>query len=265
MKTFISSMNSKLYAAYGKRFIQGWSKHSANDVFLIICFEGELPNDLSIDLTNNCYRNIKIIYLESDLSKRYIEKFGRFHQARGIIFNQDNSKNITAYYNYRFDAIRFSFKIFSIHKCLELNLLNNDFAWIDSDIVCLKDFNSSDLDIFFPNNDQLASYLGRDSFPSPNPYSECGFVAYNFSHTHWRNFVQNMLDIYISGDLFMLPEWHDCMVFDFCRNIFVEKQKIKFKNLSEHLLNCDHPFHQVGLSEFFDHLKGPVRKERGYS
>ena len=261
MKTFITSMNAKLYESYGKRFMEGWSLHSADDVSLIICFEDHLPSNLS----KNLYRNIKIINLESELSKMYVEKFGKFHQARGIVFNQDNSKKITAIYNYRFDAIRFSFKIFSIYKCIELQLIHNNFAWIDSDIVCLKDFQSADFDSFFPDSNQLASYLGRESFPQPNPYSECGFIGYNFHHKDWQNFIQEMLNLYMSGDLFMLPEWHDCMVFDHIRKIYTSQNNISFKNISENLLNCDHPFNQVGLSQFFDHLKGPERKARGYS
>jgi hypothetical protein len=254
-------MNAKLYESYGKRFIDGWTKHSSSDVSLVVCFEGES----SPNMFNNISSNIKFLNLESTLSKKFVDKFSHFYQARGMIFNQDAKNNISVHYNYRYDAIRFSFKIFSIYRCIEENILKNNFAWIDSDIVCLKNFESKDFDIYFPNAEQLASYLGRESFPEPNPYSECGFVAYNFAHKHWKSFIQAMIDTYMNGDIFMLPEWHDCMVFDYTRNIFTEQQNVQFYNLSENLVNCDHPFSQVGLSQFFDHLKGPERKSRGYS
>ena len=39
-------------------------------------------------------------------------------------------------YNYRFDALRFSFKIFALLKVLRAGLVANEFAWIDADYVC---------------------------------------------------------------------------------------------------------------------------------
>jgi len=262
MKTMITSMNEKLFESYGEKFITSWSNNADAETKLIVSFEGEAsPKIKSLQS-----ENIEIISINSDLFKLFHNKFGKFSESKGFIFSKNKKMpGVASFsYNYRYDAIRFSFKVFSIYKCLELGLIKNNFAWIDSDIVCLKKFSSSDLNEFFPEKDQLASYLGRDTFPKPNPYSECGFIGYNFSHPQVFEFIEEMLRYYLSGDIFLLNEWHDSYVFDTCRRNFEQKQ-IEFKNISIDFMNEEHPFMKTNLRHFFDHLKGPERKAIGHS
>lgn len=262
MKTFVTSINKDLYKSYGKKFIEGWSINAHADTSLVVCFEGDIPEEV---LRHN-KENILITGIESDKQKKFLAKFGKLIEARGIKFsvNPMDAKSLRYSYNYRYDAIRFSFKIFAFIRCIELGLIVNDFAWIDADVVCLKKFNSNDMNIFFPNEDQLASYLGRSNFPQPNPYSECGFVGYNYSHPLCLEFIHEMHKLYENGDIFELKEWHDCMVFDHIRSI-KQSLGVQFKNLSAEFSDADHPFSVTGLSEYFDHLKGPKRKKIGHS
>lgn len=262
MKTMITSMNQKLYANYGKRFINSWSENSANDTRLIVSFEG----DISEEVNSHASEKIIIIPIDSDVCNLFHRKFGAFSEANGLMYSKNKKMpGVASFsYNFRYDAIRFSFKIFSLYKCLQLGLIKNDFAWIDSDIVCLKNFSSSDLDQFFPETNQLASYLGRENFPQPNPYSECGFVGFNFGHPEVFNFIEEMLRCYLSGDIFLHKEWHDSYIFDICRKNYEHKNNL-FKNLSIDFMNEDHPFMKTNLGIFFDHLKGPERKIVGHS
>ena len=108
------------------------------------------------------------------------------------------------------------------------------------------------------------SYLGRNSFPTNNPYSECGFLGFNLNHEHYKDFLERMTEIYLSGEIFSYQEWHDSWIWDRAREEFQEK-KIRFKNISGKFFNTEHPFVNCGLQEFFDHLKGPERKKRGKS
>lgn len=258
MKTFITSMNKKLFDQYGRQFLHGWDLNAASDIELIVCFEGEINEIDSIDLNG---KNYKVIPMRSEPQIFFLQKFGRLQEMRGINFlkSKDN-ENIKAAYNYRFDAIRFSFKVFSYFKCMELNLLKNDFAWIDADIVCKRPFCEADLEIFFPHHDQLASYLGRKAFPSPNAYSECGFIGYNFSHPLCMTFIGEMLETYLNGNFLLLKEWHDCMVFDYLRINFETEQRAAFKDLAANIPDSLDPFARSQLSAYFDHLKGPKRK-----
>lgn len=262
MKTFITSINEKLYRSYGARFIDTWKQHARDDIKLIVCFEGDLPDEIF----RKSSEKVSIISINSNEQNRFLNKFGHLNEAKGIRLykNLIDPKSLNFKYNYRFDAIRFSFKIFSYIKCFEMNLIKSDFAWIDSDVVCLRDFDSLDLKGIFPENNQLASYLGRMKFPQPNPYSECGFVAYNFNHPMCKKFIDDMYGYYENGELFTLPEWHDCMVFDSIR-IKYQNLKVDFKNLSAHIPDADHPFMQTELALYFDHLKGPERKIKGHS
>ncbi len=262
MKTFITSINEKLYKSYGKRFIESWKNHAKNDIKLIICFEGLIPDEIK----SQASERLLIILIETSKQQNFLKKYGQFNEARGIRFSKNPSdlKTLIYSYNYRFDAIRFSFKIFSFIKCFELDLIKTDFAWLDADVVCLKDFDSKSLDALFPENDQLASFLGRKKFPLPNPYTECGFIGYSFNHPKSIDFINEILRIYENGEVFLLKEWHDCMVFDQLRAKY-ESEGIKFKNLSAHLPEADHPFMQTELGQYFDHLKGPQRKKAGHS
>lgn len=258
MKTFVTSMNAKLFNQYGSQFLLGWEAMAAPDVELIVCFEGPLDQ-----LNSNVHmgRRYRVIPIDSEIQQFFLKKFGGLAEMRGFQYkNPKKGVPLNVGYNYRFDAIRFSFKIFSFFKCMEMNLLKNDFAWIDADIVCKQPFSSADLQEFFPEVDQLASYLGRKSFPMPNPYSECGFVGYNYKHPKCINFISEMLDMYLSGNLLMLKEWHDCMVFDYMRKNFEVTHDVKFKDLAAYVPFSNSPFSETRLSLYFDHLKGPVRK-----
>jgi hypothetical protein len=254
-------MNFKLYQYYGRKFIETWESNAADDLQLVISYEGDKN-----DLIEHQSPKIKIIDLSSNEHNEFINKYGRFSEAQGLKFKLSNKfPGVATYdYNYRFDAVRFSFKIFSIKKCFDLGLIKNNFAWLDADVVCLRPFSSSDLDQFFPSDKEIISYLGRNNFPKPNSYSECGFVGFNFYHKEIHNFISNFLKLYTHGDLFHYKEWHDSYLFDVCRKKF-EANGYEFKNLSRDYENEEHPFMKTELSIFFDHLKGPVRKQQGHS
>lgn len=258
MKTFITSLNAKLFNQYGRQFLEGWDAKAAPDVELIVCFEGELDELDPAVLQGERYR---IIPIASEVQQFFLRKFGNLHEMRGLQFTAGpDGKPQGLRYNYRFDAIRFSFKIFAFFKCMEQNLLKNDFAWIDADIVCQRPFSSADLQEFFPEGEQLASYLGRKLYPGPNAYSECGFVGYNFAHPRCNDFITGMLEVYLDGNFLLLKEWHDCMVFDYMRANFEVTHGVQFKNLVAHLPESPDPFAKSRLSIYFDHLKGPTRK-----
>ena len=216
MLTLITSMNLKLYHAYGSNFLSSWKINSAPDIQLIVMFEGE-----GKEIVANSHQSDLIIIdsIQSDLS---------------------------------------------IYKAIANGLVNDDFGWLDSDIICKRNFSAADLKQFFPEPNSIASYLGRNNFPKPNAYSECGFVGYNYLNASTTEFILDFINFYMNGDIFTLKEWHDCFVFDHLRHKY-ESQGGLFKNLSEDLINEDHPFVLTGLGNYFDHLKGPERKIRGYS
>jgi hypothetical protein len=115
-----------------------------------------------------------------------------------------------------------------------------------------------------PKEDEIASYLGRDSFPAPNPYSECGFLAFNLENSGTISFLRDFKDLYCSGEIFEQLEWHDSFLFDVMRRRY-EIQGNRFRNISGDSGEVEHPFIHSHLGKYFDHLKGPMRKVKGTS
>jgi len=261
-QVYITSLNEKLYWQYGRNFIESWLKNAALDMVLIVVHEEEAAQYLASHST----ANVIPMSLVSDEHQRFKKKFGSFTEAAGLalIPTGSHADIYKTAYNYRFDALRFSFKIFALTKVLRAGLVADHFAWIDADVVCRKRVTKADMAPMFPEPHQIASYLGRSQFPQPNPYSECGFVGYRFSNPDVLTFIEEFESLYLTGDIFSLREWHDSYIFDVLRFKFQENGA-EFKNLVEHLPESDHPFMQSALAEFFDHLKGPERKARGYS
>lgn len=263
MLTLITSMNERLFVDYGKRFLESWIKHAGLNVRLVVCAEGKI-SDIAPLIDG---KKIIACSLESRAQKSFQDRYRHFFQASGLVPVRVSleEKIYKFQYNYRFDAIRFSFKAFSYHRVLNELALGTEFVgWIDSDVVCLTDFDLSKLVEVLPGSNQIASYLGRTAFPQPVPYSECGFVAFNYRREAARDFINDFISAYESGEIFLNPEWHDCVAFDVLRNRY-ESDGHEFRNLSGEFSGEEHPFVKCVLGNYFDHLKGPQRKIRGRS
>lgn len=73
-------------------------------------------------------------------------------------------------------------------------------------------------------------------------------------------------DLYVTGGLFDLREYHDSFVFDVLRKDFTQRG-IRFSNISPELpgKGPGHPFIASELGLYMDHLKGSKRKALGHS
>lgn len=253
----ITSFNQQLYESYGKRMTEEFSQKSDGSVKLVVIFEGEsLPKVMPL-------KNIEYIKFNNEAHQEFIKKFGNLYEARGFRLNFLENNQVQFSYDYRFDAIRFSFKVFSLLQAINLIKPKDYFAWLDADVRCIKSFNSSDLKKFFPDEGGLMSYLGRN-FPQVDPYSECGFLGFNNKHPLTSNFLSRVAEVYSSGEIFSHHQWHDSWIWDQVRLEFQAKE-VKFKSISGSAYVTDHPFINCELGRFFDHLKGPQRKEMGQS
>lgn len=256
---FVSSMNSKLYESYGKRFLEEFANFSSGELVLYIIFEGEFPMD-----AENISNNIIFVPLNNERHVNFMNKFGKLNDAKGLRMNkftENGQLKVNFYFDYRWDAIKFSFKPFSIHQSLSILPKDIDhLIWTDADLRCKKKFYPSDLMSFLPKEDEIMSYLGRKGI-----YSECGFLGFNLKNSSTIKFINRIIDIYENGEIFSLKEWHDSYLWDYVRIEFENNKKGIFKNISGDAYEKAHVYVNTGLNEFFDHLKGPNRKERGSS
>jgi len=253
----ITSFNEDLFKQYGKRMVNEFSEKSDGTVKLAVMYEGDSIPEINL-------KNIEFIKLNHTGHHEFICKFGHLQEARGMRISYLPNGQVYLSHNFRFDAVRFSFKIFSLLQALELFNPVNYFAWLDADVRCLKNFSQDELLQFFPQNNQLMSYLGRTKFPLTGAYSECGFLGFNNLHPFINEFLNRVAEIYQNGEVFSYQQWHDCWIWDQTRLSF-ESRGIEFKNISGDAAKTDHPFINSNLGVFFDHLKGPKRKKVGHS
>ncbi|AGG32698.1 hypothetical protein D521_0128 [beta proteobacterium CB] len=253
----VTSFNQSLYNSYGKRMTEEFSQKSDGSVKLAVIFEGEvLPRSMPL-------KNVEYIIFNNEAHQGFLKKFGNLFEARGFRVNFLENNQIQIYYDYKFDAVRFSFKVFSLLQAIDVLKPKDFFAWLDADIRCIKSFSSSELSKFFPGEGELMSYLGRN-FPQIDPYSECGFLGFNNNHPLTANFLSRVAQVYSSGEIFSHHQWHDSWIWDQVRIEF-ENKGVKFKSISGAAYETHHPFINCELGKFFDHLKGPQRKEIGQS
>lgn len=261
---FITTLNIELFEKYGRRFAETFEKYSSSDCILIIVFEGSEIE--KIDKT--IFTKVVFVPFISKSHEKFIKYFGNLYEANGYKVIENNTlylgKQFKLIQDFRFNAVRFSFKIFSLLIAKNHLRCGPNFAWIDADVVCLKKFSQSELLPFMPDSYELMSYLGRTKFPSPNPYSECGFLGFNGNHPKLNEFLSEMELFYTSGEIFSHKEWHDSWLWDHLRKEY-ENIGVLFKNISYEFQDTWHPFINCGLGEYFDHLKGPLRKELGKS
>ena len=255
---FVSTINKRLYDEYGKNFLKDFASFADKDIRLFLVFEKDYPEEIL-----HFSDNIVVLPFISLNHENFYRKFHKLKEARGIkikIINENGIKIRTSI-DYRFDAIRFSYKPFAIHQCLDyLPKSTTHLIWTDADLRCKKKFTPKDLMEFLPDKDELMSYLGRE-----NSYSECGFLGFNLKHGQTVHYLNKMVDIYETGEIFSYEQWHDSFLWDQVRLEFEKGLNCKFKNISGNEGNKEHVFKNTNLDLFFDHLKGPRRKQAGQS
>ena len=254
----ITSFNENLLNQYGERMVQEFSEKSDGSVKLAVIYEAQ-------DLPKINLKNIEFVKFNHAGHHEFMQKFGHLHEANGLRLNFLPDGQVSSiYHDFKFDAVKFSFKIFSLLQALEQFKPVDYFAWLDADIRCLKNFSKSELLPFFPHENQLMSYLGRTNTPITGAYSECGFLGFNNQHPLVYDFLNGVANTYQNGEIFAHEQWHDSWIWDQIRHVF-ENRNIEFRNISGVAASTDHPFINTDLGKFFDHLKGPERKKSGHS
>jgi hypothetical protein len=102
------------------------------------------------------------------------------------------------------------------------------------------------------------------SFERPN-YVETGFWGVRADHPQHKPFMGALKDVYLSGLIFRLPQWHDCFALDYTRKRFEQAFLIRTVNFTKTLEGSgSHPISNSKLGRYIDHTKGP-RKDLGHS
>jgi hypothetical protein len=178
-------------------------------------------------------------------------------RANGDVSNDPvRSKRRDAGKGFKWDAVRFAHKVYSIFHCART--FGTDWLiWMDADTVCHSSIALADLNRLCPTDHDLC-FLGRQG-----KYSECGLYAINLARPATKIFLQHFQRMYDDAEngIFTLKEWHDSYVFDEVR----KQCTLAELDWSSHLITGEgHPLINSDWGAYLDHLKGS-RKKRGRS
>jgi len=158
--------------------------------------------------------------------------------------------------DWRWNATKFANKVYAAAHALR----NHDGMgiWLDADCITYEKIPDDLLETLIPEGNYLA-FFRRSSM-----YTETGFWAVDCSHPMNKAFLSAFEGVYNSGEIFLQPEWHDCVAFDLVRKRFQDKG-MRTHNLTPKQYPQLHPMSVSVLAPYIDHCKGPSRKKLGYS
>lgn len=192
--------------------------------------------------------------LVRDLPEWFIEfkaKFSGMKDAHG----KDKTKNraTKAAYDFKRDCIRFSHKIAAIVDAAERSRADV-LIWMDADIITDYPVSSAWLDCLFPQPAFIA-WLDRIK-----TYPECGFFMLNLRHERTAMFIEYLKHVYVSGDVFELPQTHDSWVIEWLiKRINVEPPVSLSGEVGR---KSSDPFSHSPLATKMQHLKGKKKHEK---
>jgi hypothetical protein len=251
--SIVTTFHRAGYEKYGRRMIETFLKNWPSTVTLYVYAEDcevlETASNLVVrDLHNS----------STDLVA-FKNQWRGVPKANGDVRNDPvRSRRKDAGKGFKWDAVRFAHKVYSIFHCAKNCDGTDVLFWMDADVVCHSAIGQQDIERFCPANVDVG-YLGRDG-----KYSECGLYSLNLRNQSTLTFLQEFQRMYDHAEsgIFQLEEWHDSFVFDAVLN------KLPFltkHNWSKGIIRGEgHPLINSEWGAWLDHLKGD-RKTLGRS
>jgi hypothetical protein len=250
--TVVTTFNKQGYDLYGSRMIQSFIQNWPASVNLLVYAEDCTVTERAA--------NVRVFNLNETVPKlvQFKQRWKNVPKANGDV-SQDpiRSKRKDAGKGFKWDAIRFAHKVYSIFHAA--STAQDDFLiWMDADNYCHSPITQERIEQLIPVTKDLC-YLGRKG-----KFSECGLYAMNLRSPGIQKFLQAFEYMYEDAEngIFTLAEWHDSFVFDAVRNSYPELHEL---NWSDGLVVGEgHPLINSEWGAYLDHLKG-ARKQLGHS
>lgn len=228
------------YKVYGKKFIESFRWHAPEDE-LWVFYEGEKPD----------HSGVVYIDLNTDKDRaKFLAKHGDKGYANGLC------KTPNGYaVDYRFQAIRFSHKVFAMSYPDRPRDAN--WVWCDADVLVMKNLDTDWWEEACPEG-FTCSYLGRKDWD----HSETGWLAFTERY-HGHEFIDELREIYVSEAIFKLPALTDSFAFDHLRKKWEATEQHMFCNLAKGV-GGNHVWPDTILGQRLVHNKGPELKGIAY-
>jgi len=153
--------------------------------------------------------------------------------------------------DFRWDGVRFAHKVAAVcHAARQTDV--DVLIWLDGDIFTHAPVTMTDLEALAPAGDEWISWLDRTAM-----YPECGFYMLNCRHENHLRFIAAFEAMYATDALYDLAEYHDSFVLQ----QVVAREGAVTKSLSGAGRSTSHPLVNGPLGQWFDHLKGPRKRE----
>lgn len=180
-------------------------------------------------------------------------------QCKEFVDRHNNNFHMKYKSNYRFDAVRFCYKVYAYTDMILNSEAEDGIIFIDADSVFHGKVDLDWVKEYIHRGDCMMTYLGRGDH-----YSECGFIYFNMNHPEIKNFAREMQDMYNTDALLGESEWHDSWIFDVVRKRF-ESKGVKNHNIGDGQWGENgHVQARSILGTVYDHTKG-ARKIEGKS
>jgi hypothetical protein len=250
--TVVTTFNKQGYELYGSRMIQSFIQNWPASVNLLVYAEDCIVTESA--------HNVKVFNLNESSPKlvAFKQRWKNEPRANGDV-SQDpvRSKRKDAGKGFKWDAIRFAHKVYSIFAAASIT--QDDFLiWMDADNYCHSPISQERIEQLIPVTKDLC-FLGRKG-----KFTECGLYAMNLRSPGIQKFLAVFEDMYEDAEsgIFTLAEWHDSFVFDAVRKKLPMLHEL---NWSEGLVVGEgHPLINSEWGAYLDHLKG-ARKQLGRS
>lgn len=257
----VTTFNAKGYGQYAQKFLRTFISHWPKEVNLWVYTENCKISEIA--------PNLKVLDLHevSPAIVKFKDKWKNEPKANGDVSRDPiRSKRRDAGKGFKWDAIRFSHKVYSIFHCAattDAEIL----IWMDADMICHSPIAMDQLNHLIPEQKDLC-YLGRDG-----KYPECGLYSLNLSHYAIKLFLAEFQRMYDQAEqgIFLLEEWHDSFVFEEVRKKFPNLNLLNWSaglsDIRPNRFNSQgegHPLINSDWGAYLDHLKG-TRKIRGKS
>lgn len=255
----VTTFNDDGYNRYGKNMIECFDKYWDKDVDLYVYYEESKPTHSSSRVHYVSLNEVSpdIVAFKQKYKNDPVANGNIGISPNGISRPEKVSEKWKSKSSFLWDAVRFSHKVYAICHAAR-NVEADVLIWMDADIVTHDNMTLQFLSGYTPEDVYTCS-LKRDG-----KYTECGFVSYNLRHPYNETFMSRWENLYNSGELFDMREWHDSYVYDQVRIQLENENKITSHSYSGEYSNTGHPFVNCELGNYMDHLKGN-RKDVGHS
>lgn len=234
-----TSFSPKGYEVYGKKFIESFRWHAPDDE-LWVFYEGrkpDIPGCVYVDLNTDAERRL---FLDQNRDKPH---------ANGIV---NTNRGVIA--DYRFQAIRFAHKVFAMSHPARPR--EGNWVWCDADVIVTKNLTEDWWEESCPEG-FVCSYLGRKDWD----HSETGWLAFTKRYGG-HEFLDELRQLYISGEIFRLRGFTDSFAFDRVRSEWEAEGK-HFHDLAKGI-GGNHVWPDTVLGRVMTHQKGPEAKKVAY-